>query len=570
MSAENRKYNQIGGKDAGSRAQQANYLTTLPETETKPPPAPAINPVTAPINHIDHTATTNPIEPAAVIASAAAPAAVAASAAAPAAVAAINPVTAHTAPTATNPIEPAATNPIEPAAVIASAAAPAAVIASAATPAAVATEPDAVIASVADEPDADAPASDAQAGTEEEAGGESGEFEEAIQTASELLNQINANAVSDDADDASEFQSAVETVNDVLKQLKQLDTNNQNDDNNDTSSSEADTGAGADNCGLRPSLLSSAPESCYSEKLPPVQQLIQKAIVNELANTQREIAVAGLQSLGAKNLESAILDKNTLQQIIDLKANPATKNLVEKFEKTMTADIKAGEEVVTGEVKNAVDNIVRGGVQEFRADLAVIPGMPVAEAVVTAVTTANNVGTQLNDIINTATNTISDIKHAASDATAAAAGAANAASDATSDAASQAVAGAANAANNATAAVGDAATKVAGDATAAVGDAASQAVAETTKVADKAAGDATAAAGKAAGDATAAADKAAGDATTKVANTAAAKKGGGYSRKRRHINKLSRRIERTLRRVQKKYGLQDKNSFLRRTLRREK
>jgi len=58
--------------------------------------------------------------------------------------------------------------------------------------------------------------------------------------------------------------------------------------------------------------------------------------------------------------------------------------------------------------------------------------------------------------------------------------------------------------------------------------------------------------------------------------------GGGGSRKRRRIHKLSRRIERTLRRVQKKYGLQsnqgdqsnqgkqDKNGFLRRTLRQRK
>ena len=44
--------------------------------------------------------------------------------------------------------------------------------------------------------------------------------------------------------------------------------------------------------------------------------------------------------------------------------------------------------------------------------------------------------------------------------------------------------------------------------------------------------------------------------------------GGGGSRKRRRIRKLSRRIARTLRRVQKKYGLglKAKNSFLRRTL----
>jgi hypothetical protein len=58
--------------------------------------------------------------------------------------------------------------------------------------------------------------------------------------------------------------------------------------------------------------------------------------------------------------------------------------------------------------------------------------------------------------------------------------------------------------------------------------------------------------------------------------------GGGGSRKRRRIHKLSRRIERTLRRVQKKYGLQSnqgnqgnqgnqyKNGFLRRTLRHRK
>ena len=49
-----------------------------------------------------------------------------------------------------------------------------------------------------------------------------------------------------------------------------------------------------------------------------------------------------------------------------------------------------------------------------------------------------------------------------------------------------------------------------------------------------------------------------------VSTTVAA--AGGGSRKRHHIHKLSRRIERTLRRVQKKYGLHDKNSFLRRTL----
>ena len=55
------------------------------------------------------------------------------------------------------------------------------------------------------------------------------------------------------------------------------------------------------------------------------------------------------------------------------------------------------------------------------------------------------------------------------------------------------------------------------------------------------------------------------EATASVVSAVPPKKGG--SRKRRRIHKVSRRIERTLRRVQKKYGLRDKNDFLRRTLR---
>jgi len=54
------------------------------------------------------------------------------------------------------------------------------------------------------------------------------------------------------------------------------------------------------------------------------------------------------------------------------------------------------------------------------------------------------------------------------------------------------------------------------------------------------------------------------------ATTSGQSKHTGGSRKRRRIHKLSRRIERTLRRVQKKYGLKDKNDFLRRTLRARK
>ena len=55
-----------------------------------------------------------------------------------------------------------------------------------------------------------------------------------------------------------------------------------------------------------------------------------------------------------------------------------------------------------------------------------------------------------------------------------------------------------------------------------------------------------------------------------LSKDAAKNKLKGGSRKRHRIHKLSRRIERTLRRVQKKYGLKDKNDFLRRTLRARK
>ena len=72
------------------------------------------------------------------------------------------------------------------------------------------------------------------------------------------------------------------------------------------------------------------------------------------------------------------------------------------------------------------------------------------------------------------------------------------------------------------------------------------------------------ASGATASEATASEDKSS-NAVTENAVPVTPKKGG--SRKRRRIHKVSRRIERTLRRVQKKYGLRDKNDFLRRTLR---
>ena len=221
------------------------------------------------------------------------------------------------------------------------------------------------------------------------------------------------------------------------------------------------------------------------------------------------------------------------------------KEQIEEFKSNLDEVVGSAVNDVETKVEDAAKTVVTGVVQEAMEDAALVPGVAALEAAGTAANVVAQEGEKIKDVQNKVTDTMSKINtleqglpqvpqipDVAGAASQAAAGAANAAGDA---------------ASNATAAADKAA-----------GDAASNA----TAAADKAAGDATAAADKAAGDAASNATAAAGDATKP-------KKGGG-SRKRRHINKLSRRIERTLRRVQKKYGLQDKNSFLRRTLRREK
>jgi hypothetical protein len=268
--------------------------------------------------------------------------------------------------------------------------------------------------------------------------------------------------------------------------------------------------------------------------------MIKQAISDEVSTAGTEVAANFLKAAGVHGVESAILTPETIQQINLLEKDPAMKKQIEKFKSNLDAVVGDTVKDIEGKVEDAAKTVIDGVVQEGMEDVAIIPGVGALEAAGTAANVVAQEGEKIKDVQNKVTDTMSKINtleqglpqvpqipDVAGAASQAAAGAANAASDAASDA---------------TAAAG----KVAGDATAAAG---------------KVAGDATAAADKAAGDATAAAGKAAGDAI---------KKGGGYSRKRRHINKLSRRIERTLRRVQKKYGLQDKNSFLRRTLRREK
>ena len=237
------------------------------------------------------------------------------------------------------------------------------------------------------------------------------------------------------------------------------------------------------------------------------------------------------------------------------------KEQIEEFKSNLDEVVGSAVNDVETKVEDAAKTVVTGVVQEAMEDAALVPGVAALEAAGTAANVVAQEGEKIKDVQNKVTDTMSKINtleqglpqvpqipDVAGAASQAAAGAANAAGDAASNATAAAGKAAGDAASNATAA----ADKAAGDATAAAG-----------KAAGDAASNATAAADKAAGDATAAADKAADNATKP-------KKGGGYSRKRRHINKLSRRIERTLRRVQKKYGLQDKNSFLRRTLRREK
>ena len=202
-----------------------------------------------------------------------------------------------------------------------------------------------------------------------------------------------------------------------------------------------------------------------------------------------------------------------------------------------TADAAA---LVAEKGKGVVD-----GIQSAMKPITAIQSQvaEVKDAVDTATASVNDATASVNDATASVNDATAKAEGAASDATAKAEGAASEATGQLSEATGQL--------SEATTSVNEA-TK--SEATTSVNNATKS---EATK------SEATAKAEGAVSEANTSVNDAASEATAKAEATIR----GGGSRKRRHIHKLSRRIERTLRRVQKKYGLRDKNDFLRRTLR---
>ena len=309
---------------------------------------------------------------------------------------------------------------------------------------------------------------------------------------------------------------------------------------------------------IYPSLFSSADPECYVPvAVPQLYQIAEAAIhkpLDDLAAGGAQLVVAALEATGndalvelakAKSLtpeQAALLNKVS----DDPQVAEELKKFQDKLASAVSQGINTASETVTKPAEEAVGRFTTGAADTVLTAVADIPmvglGMSAATAIQTgiqAVEDATDIKTKLEAAaapVTQAMDQVGDLTNAINNAASNAEGAAN------EGAATNAVSSAEGVASNAEGVASSVASNAEGVASSAEGAANEGAANE--------------------GEATNAVSSEA----TNAVSSAEGMRGG--SRKRRHIHKLSRRIERTLRRVQKKYGLKDKNDFLRRTLRR--
>ena len=320
--------------------------------------------------------------------------------------------------------------------------------------------------------------------------------------------------------------------------------------------------ASHDKCSQGASIFNSVPPECIQKKEVALETIIKNAVNVPIELAKQETAdgvIALLESSGNEAIAN-ILMKKALPQLTgpdgkilnEVITDPAVAKEFNKFETNLSGVIGKSltqlSHKIEEPVNEATKTLVEGSISTATHAAANAPGVGAIVTIGEAVGTANKLkdeATEVMDAVNDAKLPIDTamkdivplsnaIDEAATKAKNAQDAAASAASNATS-AASNATSAAASATEGAVAGVNDAASSAASNATSAATSATEGAVAGVNDEASSATG----------------------------------KKRGleGGSRKRRRIAKLSRRIERTLRRVQKKYGLRDdKNSFLRRTL----
>ena len=333
------------------------------------------------------------------------------------------------------------------------------------------------------------------------------------------------------------------------------------------------------NCTIYASPFSSADLACYVPVEQPQLSQIAKAVlhapVDAILDGGAELIVDAFKATGNDKLVAAALAEsltpdqaNLLSTVMtDPKVNAEVDILESKLSKVITTGIDEVEKTVLPPLQTAIGEAVGGIVESALAELDDILPFGAVRGAIQAVNTAAKgfaAGEKAIDGLQEAVAPVKQVMSEVGDLTAA-----------MNEAAAKAEGAASNAEGAASNAEGAASNAVAG-----AEDAASSEASSAEGVATSAA---SGAASGAASNAVAGSEAALpapqftkGDTPDKgpfgtPKLTKQEKKDennqlGGGSRKRRHIHKLSRRIERTLRRVQKKYGLKDKNDFLRRTL----
>ena len=276
-----------------------------------------------------------------------------------------------------------------------------------------------------------------------------------------------------------------------------------------------------EDCNVFPSLFGAADDDCYTEQpMPQVQELLKQIFYEEILSVSSRVFIDILIATGNKALVDAILAKSLtpqqaemLKQVsLDPKVAEALAQVKDRLLEGVKASVASVQENVLPQVQDAAAQAVKGTVNALVSEVSDIPPVGAVLGI------AEAAGTFLGAVKN-----VANIKDAVSTAIAPATQAMEQISPLT-----------------------DALNTAANEASESVDpiklhppSITMQSPPQIQRQPDAA-----------------------------VAAVAASAAGGG-SRTRRRIHKLSRRIERTLRRVQKKYGLQDKNSFLRRTLKRK-
>jgi hypothetical protein len=319
---------------------------------------------------------------------------------------------------------------------------------------------------------------------------------------------------------------------------------------------------------------------------------IMTPILNESADAVFQ--TVNVEPLVEKAVSDVVLTEALTPEVLErMKAlnDPQVQEVLAGFKKNVENAVQESSDILKSGVADNIGDLVGQVANKLseagKSLIANIPGVGIGMAALEtadAVALAADKGKGVVDGIQSALKPINalqtqvaEVKNAVNEATESATSAAteNAISAATTSAATEnAISGATENATSATSAISEATTSgattsatnaISGATTSAATENATNAIsAATTSGATTSATNATSGATESAATTSGATTS---EANPKVESEVSVK---GGSRKRRRIHKLSRRIERTLRRVQKKYGLKDKNDFLRRSVRKMK